>query len=40
MCDLYSDLTAPDWIKIQDAMLRDHDVNRLFNEGAIYFERP
>ena len=22
-----------------DAMLRDHDFNRLFNEGAIYIER-
>jgi hypothetical protein len=23
-----------------DTMLRDPDVNRLFNEGALYFERP
>jgi len=23
-----------------DAMLRDRDVNRLFNDGALYFERP
>jgi hypothetical protein len=23
-----------------DPMLRDRDVNRLFNEGALYFERP
>ena len=25
---------------IRDAMLGDHEVNRLFNEGAIYVERP
>ncbi len=23
-----------------DAMLSDLDVNRLFNDGALYFERP
>ena len=23
-----------------DTMLRDRDVNRLFNEGALYFESP
>jgi hypothetical protein len=23
-----------------DSMLRDRDVNRLFNDGALYFERP
>jgi hypothetical protein len=23
-----------------DGMLRDRDVNRLFNDGALYFERP
>jgi hypothetical protein len=23
-----------------DVMLRDRDVNRLFNSGALYFERP
>lgn len=23
-----------------DAMLRDRDVNRLFNEGVLYLERP
>jgi hypothetical protein len=23
-----------------DAMLRDRDVNRLFNDGALYFESP
>ena len=39
MCNLYSDLTAPDWTKVQVEMLRDMDVNRLINEGAIYFER-
>lgn len=25
--------------EIFDTMLRDRDVNRLFNDGAIYFER-
>jgi hypothetical protein len=23
-----------------DEMLKDRDVNRLFNDGALYFERP
>ena len=39
MRNLYSDLTAPDWIKVHTEMLRDMDVNRLFSEGAICFGR-
>jgi hypothetical protein len=31
---------AADGSGVFDAMLHDMDVNRLFNDGALYFERP
>ena len=31
---------AADRSEAFDEMLRDRDVNRLFNDGALYFERP
>ena len=39
MCSLYSDLSAPDWIKVHIELSSDLDANRLLNEGAIYIER-
>jgi hypothetical protein len=33
MCNLYSHTEGP-------KAIRDRDVNRLFNDGALYFERP
>jgi len=39
MCNLYSDLTAPNWIKAHIELPSDLDTNRLFNQGAIYIER-
>jgi len=30
---------AAEWSNAFDAMLREPDVTRLFNEGAIYIER-